>query len=65
MYHPIGLDEALSYDRACSRKASTLSCSEREGQPPANFIRTEMITCAMETYSSQGNKISFLLRDCG
>ena len=44
MYHPTGFDAALSYERACSRKASTFSLSARDGHPPANFIRTEMTT---------------------
>jgi len=44
MYHPTGLDAALSYERACSKKASTFSWSARDGHPPASFIRTEMTT---------------------
>jgi len=44
MYHPKGLEEALSYERACSRNASTFSWSAIDGHPPANFIRTDTTT---------------------
>lgn len=44
MYQPKGDEEALSYERACSKNASTFSWSAIDGHPPANFIRTDTTT---------------------
>lgn len=44
MYQPKGDEEALSYERACSKNASTFSWSAIDGHPPASFIRTDTTT---------------------